>query len=113
MKRILLESPCFNKKCVGKTVFPINKVRVIIHTNDHEPPHFHVEYDGWDVCFYIENGEEYRTKRRGKNSKSYDYIVKNSKIWLCEQCGENNKITNKEYLLTQWDVFHNNTLSNN
>ena len=38
-------------------IFPYNKYEVKIWSNDHEPPHFHVICDGWNLSFGIEDGE--------------------------------------------------------
>ena len=32
-------------------IFPYNKFEVKIWSNDHEPPHFHVICDGWNLSF--------------------------------------------------------------
>lgn len=106
MKELLIESPCLNKKDGGKSSCPFNKMSVIIHTNDHNPPHFHVEYDDWDVSFYIENGEEYRTNKNGRQTKLYKDMKKSVKKWILEKCVEKPQYTNKDNLLAVWRLHH-------
>lgn len=89
------------------SLFPSNKVSVMIHTNDHNPPHFHVEYDDWDISFLIADGEEFRINRTGKQQKSYRYIKKSVKKWLNSKCATNQKYTNKENMIMSWKLYHN------
>lgn len=56
----IVEMTRLNKREMGNVPFPYNKFNIRIWSNDHNPPHFHVIAEGWDVSFLIENGEEYR-----------------------------------------------------
>ena len=44
---------------------PFNSFEVKIWSNDHNPPHFHIIKDGWDVSFLIDDGEMLEIKTQG------------------------------------------------
>ncbi len=52
----LIENPNFNSK---ERIATIKNLKVIIYSNDHNPPHFHVVSKDYEVNakFLIENGE--------------------------------------------------------
>lgn len=52
---------------IKKYVASAGELQIILHTNDHDPPHFHVQskQKGYDASFYIDNLELYR-ENRGK-----------------------------------------------
>ena len=46
----------FNTKKEDSKLMPSNKYQVMVYSNDHNPPHFHViDNNGWVVKFLIEN----------------------------------------------------------
>lgn len=83
--------------------FPYNKFDIRIWSNDHNPPHFHVIADGWDIVVEIETGEILKIKTVGKSSKIYTYIKSVVKDWLKEKSAYNKKLTNKEAAQMYWD----------
>lgn len=91
-----------NERCI----FPYNSFEVKMWSNDHEPPHFHVICDGWNISFTIEDGRELEVKNIGRNSSTYNYIVKNIPIWLDMPCKIAPKISNRENAFIQWQQLH-------
>lgn len=102
----IIEMARLNKKEIGDVPFPFNKFDIRIWSNDHNPPHFHVVSEGWDISFLINNGEEYRVNKRTTDSKPYSYIKKNVKPWLSMKSSVNNKLTNKEVAELIWGSEH-------
>ena len=88
-------------------IFPYNAFEVKMWSNDHEPPHFHVISDGWNISFLVENGEFDKVESRGKNELVYNYICANVKEWLNSKCSIQPKLTNKENAITIWQQIHN------
>ena len=87
-------------------LFPYKSYDIQIWSNDHTPPHFHVLKDGWDVEFYIENGDLYRIKKTGDNKQIYSYMVKNIKKWLSSKCVVLPMVTNQENAKAIWKQLH-------
>ena len=87
-------------------LFPHQSYDIQIWSNDHTPPHFHVLKDGWDVEFYIENGDLYRIKKDGNNKQIYSYMVKNIKKWLSSKCVVLPMVTNQENANAIWKQLH-------
>lgn len=85
-----------------KGYFPYNKFDIRIWSNDHNPPHFHVIGEGWDIVVEIETGDIIKTKKIGKNSKFYSYVKDVVKDWLKSKCAVSPKLTNKENALSIW-----------
>lgn len=83
-------------------LFPYNKFDIRIWSNDHNPPHFHVIADGWDIVINIKSGEILRVKQPGKNSKVYTYVKNNIQEWLNSECVVNSKLTNRENAQLIW-----------
>ena len=63
----------------GRCIFPYNSFEVKMWSNDHEPPHFHIISDGWNISFLVENGELDKVESRGSNLQVYNYICANVK----------------------------------
>lgn len=95
-----------NKKESGNSIFPYNIFNVHIWSNDHNPPHFHVESNGWDLSFLIESGDFYKLNSSGNDKQTYNYIIKNVKKWLNMTCAVQPKLTNKENAELQWESLH-------
>ena len=72
----LNEMAKMNLKDPMNSPFPPNKFDIIIWSNDHNPPHFHIKGpEEWEVTFSIETGEPLKVKHIGKSSKYYKYIL--------------------------------------
>lgn len=102
----LIEIARINLKEEENSIFPTNKFEIKIWSNDHNPPHFHIIYNGWEVLFLIENGEELEIKHKGTEITDYNYIKKNAPIWLNMTCKLESKLTNKENAIHIWDALH-------
>ena len=87
-------------------IFPYNKFEVKIWSNDHEPPHFHVICDGWNLSFGIEDGELMKVDQEGVNKSIYKHIVKNVKLWLQSKCAILPMITNQQNAMAMWIQIH-------
>ena len=99
----LNEMAKMNLKDPMNSPFPPNKFDIIIWSNDHNPPHFHIKGpEEWEVTFSIETGEPLKVKHIGKSSKYYKYMVDNVPIWLKMPCSVNKKITNRDFLDARW-----------
>lgn len=105
-KETLVEMARINLKEVGSVPFPTNKFEIKIWSNDHNPPHFHVICEGWNISFTIEDGRELEVKNIGSHSSTYNYIVKNIPIWLDMPCKIAPKISNRENAFIQWQQLH-------
>ena len=55
-KETFVEMARINLKEVGSVPFPTNKFEIKIWSNNHNPPHFHVICEGWNISFTIEDG---------------------------------------------------------
>lgn len=82
----LVEMVRLNVNEIGNVPFPSNKFNIKMWSNNHEPPHFHVIANEWDISFFIESGEIYKVNKIGKDFKTYSYILKNVKAWLVMRC---------------------------
>lgn len=102
----LVEMARINLKDQGNTPFPANKFEIKLWSNDHNPPHFHILYDGWNISFTIEDGKELEVISIGTHSSDYKYIVKNVPIWLDMKCSILPLITNRQNAITQWQQLH-------
>lgn len=103
----IIEMARLNKRDNGAVPFPYNKFEIKIWSNDHNPPHFHVKSEGWDISFLIENGEVYKVNLIGSNSCLYTYIVKNIPIWLNMHSNTDKNLTNKKIAENTWDLINN------
>lgn len=86
----------------GAVPFPSNKFEIKIWSNDHNPPHFHVIVEGWNISFRISDGQILRVDNYGGSSKMYNYIVKNIPIWLKMKSVVAPLMTNQEYAMAAW-----------
>ena len=102
----LIEMSRINMKEFGNVPFPTNKFEIKIWSNDHNPPHFHVIYEGWNISFTIEDGKELEVNSVGTHSSDYNYIVKNVPIWLDMRCKIAPEMTNKRNAIVQWQQLH-------
>ena len=102
----LLEMSRINTNENGKRGFPYNKFVVRVWSTDHEPPHFHVIREGWDLSFRIDNGELLNIKSKGKNDQVYQYIIANVQHWLQSPCAILPMITNQQNAKATWIQIH-------
>ena len=105
-KETLVEMARINLKEIGNVPFPTNKFEIKIWSNDHNPPHFHVICEGWNILFTIEDGRELDVKSIGNHLSTYNYIVSNIPIWLDMPCKIAPKISNRENAFIQWQQLH-------
>ncbi len=84
--------------------FPYNKFDIRIWSNDHNPPHFHVMCDGWDIVVGIEDGSILRVKTVGKSSQVYSYVEKNINGWLDSKSSMMKTSTNREFAMATWEA---------
>lgn len=102
----IVEMSKLNVRQTGAVPFPSNKFDVRIWSTDHNPPHFHVRAEGWDISFLIENGEEYRVNKHSNDSKMYSYITNNVKKWLTMPNKIYAGVTNKQVAANTWLSYH-------
>lgn len=95
-----------NKKETGNCFFPFDSWELKIWSNDHEPAHFHIIKDGWDVSFDIENGSLIEIKAQGQKQSILDYMNQNVGSWLDSKCFAQPKLTNRENARLQWEQLH-------
>lgn len=103
---VITEMARINKKESTGCIFPYNVFNVHIWSNDHEPPYFHIESNGWNISFLISNGELYKVNREGKDGRTYKYIVNNVKNWLSANCIITPQLTNQENANSIWQQLH-------
>lgn len=95
-----------NKEENCKGVFPYSTWEVKMWSNDHNPPHFHIIRDGWNVSFLIEDGSIFEVKTKGAEKNIFDYMCKNVNKWLDSKCFIEDSITNKKNALNVWNQIH-------
>ncbi len=87
-------------------IFPYNEFEVKIWSNDHEPPHFHVICDGWNVSYAMEDGRRLEVLSKGCERNVFDYMEANVLKWLSSKCFIQPILTNKENTILQWVQLH-------
>lgn len=106
-REMLVEMARINKNETGNSIFPFDKWEVKIWSNDHNPPHFHIICDAWNVSFTINDGEVIESKGNG-NKQIFDYMVNNVNKWLLSKCASQPKLTNQENAMLVWEQLHEN-----
>ena len=104
--QLITEMARINTQEPNGSLFPYSVFDVHIWSNDHNPPHFHILKDDWDVEFFIETGDLYKIKKQGKDKKIYHYMVNNVKSWLKAKSIILPQITNKENANAIWTQLH-------
>lgn len=89
-----------------KFIFPSNAWEIKIWSDDHNPPHFHIKRNGWNVSFVIETGERLEILSRGSESTDLDYMCANVTKWLDSPCALLPQITNRQNANIQWIQIH-------
>ena len=102
----LLEMARINKKETGRCIFPCNKWEVKIRSDDHNPPHFHIICNGWNVSYVIEDGRRLGILSEGSEKNIFDYMEANVQEWLSSKCFVQPKLTNRENAILQWEQIH-------
>ena len=103
----LVEMARINMKESGKgSIFPFNAWEVKIWSDDHEPPHFHIKRNKWNVSFNIETGEIMEILSQGTEKNVYDYMIANVSSWLDSPCAILPQITNRQNAMLQWVQLH-------
>lgn len=103
----LVEMARLNKGETGKdAIFPYNKFDVKIWSNDHNPPHFHVISDGWDIAFTIETGKLLEIKKNGQKQEVYRYICTHVDKWLNNKNVISPTDTNRKVANLSWEIIH-------
>lgn len=87
-------------------IFPYQDYDVHIWSNDHEPPHFHIKRNRWNVSFNIETGEQIEILSQGTEKNVYDYMITNVSKWLDSPSAILPQITNRQNAMTQWMQLH-------
>lgn len=88
-------------------LFPYNKFDMRIWSNDHNPPHFHIKAEGWEVIVDIISGNIIKTiSYNKKDSSIFTYIKDNIKEWLDSPNIRNKTITNRENAMNIWEDNH-------
>lgn len=87
--------------------FPFNKFRLVVWSNDHNPPHFHVIAENWDIVVNIEDGTIIKVKQEGNNSKVYSHVEKYVNEWLNSPSAIESEHTNREIAMLAWKLNNN------
>ena len=104
----LVEMARINKRENGRCIFPCNKWEVKLWSNDHNPPHFHIICNGWNVSYTIEDGTRISIQSKGNEKNVFDYMENNVRQWLNSKCFAQPKLTNRENAILQWEQIHDN-----
>ena len=103
----ILEMAHINSNETGnRSIFPFNSWEVKIWSDDHNPPHFHIKREGWNVSYDIETGERIEVLSKGDKSNIFDYMESNVKRWLDSPSSILPQITNRENARAQWIQLH-------
>jgi hypothetical protein len=103
---LVIEKARINKKESEEGIFPYDSYIIRIWSNDPEPPHFHIENEGWDIAITINDGELYKIDHRGQDLQAYNHILSNVKCWLQSRNAIIPSITNKQNALSVWEQLH-------
>lgn len=87
-------------------IYPFNKFEVIICSREHEPPHFHIKSEGWNISFLISDGNKYKVHNKGEKKSVGDYIINNAELWLNSRNAILEAVTNREYAAAIWESLH-------
>ena len=107
-RKPLNEMARINKNETGKCIFPYDKWEVKLWSDDHDPPHFHIICNGWNVSYTISDGKILQIISKGSEKNILDYMEANVLKWLSSKCFAQPKLTNRENALLQWEQIHDN-----
>ena len=105
-KEPLIEKARINMKESGSEIFPFENWVLQIWSNDHNPPHFHVKCDGWDIRCSIDDGRILEVMARGIDDGIFEYTETNAPKWLSSQCSILPILTNRENAMLIWEQIH-------
>jgi len=88
------------------SVFPQDKFDVYVRGGDICNPRFHVASDGWDVAFFIKNGEVHNICKRGADMGVLNKMREDAVKWLEQPYVFQPSMTNRENALLQWEKYH-------
>lgn len=84
--------------------FPYNKYEISVHSNDHEPAHFHIITSEFDIKFYISTGEVFeKSAEKVEIGKKLEPKVKR---WLKQKSASEPEISNKKVCMLAWRMTH-------
>lgn len=95
-----------NKQEGSEGLFPYDSWEIRMWSNDHNPPHFHIIKDGWNVSFLVDTGEVFKVEKKGRKKDIYAYMVNNVKDWLDTKCFIEPSITNRRNAINVWSQIH-------
>lgn len=103
---MITEKARINTKEAQGSIFPYQDYDVRIWSNDHEPAHFHIVTEDWDVSFLIADGSLYKVNAEGKKKKTLSYMCNKVVKWLNSPCAVLPVITNQQNAQLQWIQLH-------
>ena len=95
-----------NKRDGEGEIFPHDKWRLIMRSDDVEPPHFHIIREGWDAIFSIESGELIKVLTAGTDQSHLNYMIHNASLWLNSPSRFYPHISNRHASTLMWDQLH-------
>lgn len=106
---VIYEYKQINKYDPSKSLLPSNKYNVAIRSDDHWPPHLHITTsNGWDVAFYLSNGNVYKISSKGKKKQEYNFLIKAIPNWLQQKSIIDPSKTNQYMAISIWNEMHSN-----
>lgn len=108
---LINEMATMNKKDVGMSPLPFGAFSVIIHSDDHNPPHIHVisKQEGFELKYSISDGRLIGIVREGgKKSKASNYSDTTKRVakWLQLPSTFKPGDTNQTICQLFWNVYH-------
>lgn len=88
------------------SVFPREMFDVYVRGGDKGSPRFHVAGGGWDVAFFIKNGEVHNICKRGADMGVLNKMREDAIKWLNQPCILLPAMTNGQNALLQWKQLH-------
>ena len=88
------------------SIFTREKFDVYVKGGDICNPRFHVASDGWDVAFFIKNGEVHNICKRGTYMGVLNKMREDAVKWLEQPYVFQPSMTNGENALLQWKKYH-------
>lgn len=95
-----------NKQEGSEGLFPYDSWEIRMWSNDHNPPHFHIIKDGWNVSFLADSGDLLNIEKKGKKKEVFTYMLGNVKDWLDSKCSIEPSVTNRRNALNVWNQLH-------
>lgn len=102
----IVDKARINKQEGSEGLFPYDSWEIKMWSNYHNPPHFHIIKDDWNVSFLIDSGEVFKIEKRGKKKDIFTYMVGNVNAWLDSKCSIEPTITNRKNAKNVWNQIH-------